>query len=101
MEPMRWNNADPNPGARPQTSVFRGDKGLDVANQTRASGGGRKMFLTSPYIEQAIALRMQIRPPPLPRIWRKNGSASSCPRASRAVLPHGVDFRARVSPTHR
>src|SRR6266700_5003493 len=56
MEPMRWNNADPNPGARPQTSVFRGDKGLDVANQNRASGGGRKMFLTSPYIDQAIAL---------------------------------------------
>src|SRR6266699_3447384 len=52
MEPMRWNNADPNPGARPQTSVFRGDKGLDVANQNRASGGGRKMFLTSPYIDQ-------------------------------------------------
>src|SRR6266566_4887972 len=56
MEPMRWNNADPNPGARPQTSVFRGDKGLDVANQNRASGGGRKMFLTSPYIDQALAL---------------------------------------------
>src|SRR6266478_3358793 len=55
MEPMRWNNADSNPGARPQTSVFRGDKGLDVANQNRASGGGRKMFLTSPYIDQAIA----------------------------------------------
>src|SRR2546428_3625469 len=53
MEPMRWNNADPNPGARPQTSVFRGDKGLDVANQNRASGGGRKMFLTCPYIDQA------------------------------------------------
>ena len=54
MEPMRWNNADPNPGARPQTSVFRGDKGLDVANQNRASGGGRKMFLTTPFIDQAF-----------------------------------------------
>src|SRR5437660_6315856 len=51
MEPMRWNNADSNPGARPQTSAFRGDKGLDVANQNRASGAGRKMFLTCPYIE--------------------------------------------------
>ena len=30
-------------------------RGLDVANQIRASGGGRKMFLTSPYIEQAIS----------------------------------------------
>jgi len=25
-------------------------RGLDGANDTRASGGGRKMFLTSPYI---------------------------------------------------
>ncbi len=31
--------------------VFSGDKGLDVANQNRASGGGRKMFLTSPLQE--------------------------------------------------
>src|ERR1019366_1269606 len=33
------------------TSVFYRDRRLDVANQTRASGGGRKMFLTSPYID--------------------------------------------------
>jgi hypothetical protein len=52
MEPPSWNNPDPNPGARPQTRAFRGDKGLDVANQNRASGGGRKMFLTCPYIDQ-------------------------------------------------
>jgi hypothetical protein len=38
------------PGARHHTSVFYGE-GLDVANQTRASGGGEKMFLTSPYID--------------------------------------------------
>src|ERR1017187_7159857 len=49
MQLLRWNN----PGARHHTSVFYGE-GLDVANQTRASGGGRKMFLTSPYIDQAI-----------------------------------------------
>ena len=30
-------------------------EGLDVANQTRGSGEGRKMFLTSPFIDQAIA----------------------------------------------
>jgi hypothetical protein len=30
--------------------------GLDAANHIRASGGGRKMFLTSPLIEQAITL---------------------------------------------
>ena len=31
------------------------DKGLDAANHDRASGGGRRMFLTSPLIELAIA----------------------------------------------
>ena len=31
------------------------DQGLDAANHHRASGGGRRMFLTSPLIEQAIA----------------------------------------------
>jgi len=29
-------------------------EGLDVANPTRVSGAGRKMFLTGPLIEQAI-----------------------------------------------
>jgi hypothetical protein len=37
-------------------------RGLDVANQTLASGAGRKMFLTCPLIDQAIALRIQVRP---------------------------------------
>src|SRR5580693_9509067 len=36
---------------RPASPMARG---LDGANYTRASGGRRKMFLTSPYIEQAI-----------------------------------------------
>lgn len=38
-------------------------RGLDIAKQTRASGGGRKMFLTSPYIEQAITLKPRSTPP--------------------------------------
>src|SRR5450631_575463 len=50
MQRLRWNN----PGARHQTSVFYGGEGLDVANQIPASGGGRKMLLTSPYIDQAF-----------------------------------------------
>ena len=57
MELTRWNNTDPNPGPRPQTSVFRGNKGLDVASKNRASGEARRMFLTSPYIDQALALK--------------------------------------------
>jgi hypothetical protein len=55
MELLRWNNADSNSGAQPQTSVFRSDKGLDVANKNRAYGEGRRMFLTSLLIEKAIA----------------------------------------------
>ena len=34
--------------------VIRQAQGLDAANRTRASGGRRRMFLTSPLIEQAI-----------------------------------------------
>src|SRR2546428_9652210 len=33
------------------------DKGLDAANHNRASGGGRRIFLTSPLIEQAWLLK--------------------------------------------
>jgi hypothetical protein len=35
-------------------------RGLEVANQTRASGGRRTMFLTSPFIDQAISLRTPV-----------------------------------------
>jgi hypothetical protein len=43
------------PRARHQTRVFYGDQGLDVAEKIRASGVGRKMFLTTPFIDQAFA----------------------------------------------
>jgi hypothetical protein len=42
------------PRARHQTRVFYGDQGLDVAEKIRASGVGRKMFLTTPFIDQAF-----------------------------------------------
>jgi hypothetical protein len=45
------------PKARHQTSVFQWREGLDGANHTRAPGGGKTMFLTSPFIDQAIALK--------------------------------------------
>src|SRR6266849_8058497 len=46
----------PNHRARHKTRAsLISDKGLDAANHNRASGGGRRMFLTSPLIEQAIA----------------------------------------------
>src|SRR5205823_6946850 len=39
------------------------------------------------------------RPCPPPRIWRKNGSTSACPSATRPTLPPRVAFRTRVSQT--
>jgi hypothetical protein len=33
-------------------------RGLEVANYNIAPCGGRKMFMTSPYIDQAIALKL-------------------------------------------
>ena len=35
-------------------------EGLDVANPTRVSGAGRKMFLTCPLIDQAITLKTPV-----------------------------------------
>src|ERR1035437_1273095 len=55
MQLLRWNN----PGARHQTSVFYGERGWISRTKTRASGGGRKMFLTSPYIDQAFTVRRE------------------------------------------
>src|SRR5436309_9690250 len=56
MQLLRWNNAEPTPGpdTRPASSMVQG---LDAAEKIRASGVGRKMFLTSPLIEQPIALK--------------------------------------------
>jgi hypothetical protein len=58
MEPLRWNEAKPKDHRtkHENQACLEADKGLDVANYSRASGGGRKMFLTSPLIDQAIAL---------------------------------------------
>src|ERR1700693_2366310 len=59
MEPLRWNEAKPKDHRtkHENQACLVADKGLDVANYSRASGGGRKMFLTSPLIDQAITLK--------------------------------------------
>src|ERR1035437_5364542 len=59
MEPLRWNEAKPKDHRtkHENQACLEADKGLDVANYSRASGGGRKMFLTSPLIDQAITLK--------------------------------------------
>src|ERR1700734_512166 len=60
MEPLRWNEAKPKDHRtkHENQACLVADKGLDVANYSRTSGGERKMFLTSPLIDlidQAIA----------------------------------------------
>jgi hypothetical protein len=52
MQLLRWNTSGHNATRAPLRSV-----GLDIANQTRSSGAGRKMFLTYPLIDQAITLK--------------------------------------------
>ena len=57
MEPLRWNEAKPKDHRtkHENQACLVADKGLDVANYSRASGEGRRMFLTSPLIDQAFA----------------------------------------------
>src|SRR6266480_6240360 len=59
MQLLRWNN----PGAGHQASLFHGERGWMSRNKTCASGGGRKMFLTSPFIDQAFALKTPVTNP--------------------------------------
>src|SRR2546422_10154611 len=40
--------------------LLRGERGWMSQIKTAAPGGGRKMFLTSPFIDQAISLRTRI-----------------------------------------
>src|SRR5216683_2766266 len=101
MKLLRWNNARPQgPQRKRQNREPRiADRGWKSRRVSPLPVEGEIFFLTFPFIDQAIALRMQIRPRPPLRIWRKNGSASACPRVSRAALPDGVAFRTGVSRT--
>src|SRR4029077_19274690 len=54
MQLLRWSKAKPETtGQDTRLERHSSDKGLDAANHNRASGGGRRMFLTSSLIEQA------------------------------------------------
>jgi hypothetical protein len=55
MQLLRWATQGRN--TTPASFMVRG---LDVANQTRAAGGGRKMFLTCPFIDQAVTLKFRL-----------------------------------------
>jgi hypothetical protein len=57
---LRWNNATPDVGpegkkAKPNAS--HSGQGLEIKETFSTSGRGRKMFLTSPLIDQAITLK--------------------------------------------
>jgi hypothetical protein len=56
MQLLRWNDVKLIQGTRHHTSVFHREKGLDVAGNLPLSGGRRSIFLTSPFIDQAITL---------------------------------------------
>jgi len=53
MNLLKWNNTNPTPRATHQTNAFRG-RGLDVAENIRASGRGRKMFLDIPFYRTGV-----------------------------------------------
>src|SRR4029077_9244374 len=62
MQLLRWSNAKPETtGQDTRLERHSSDKGLDAANHNRASGGGRRMFLTSSLIEQAIGYPLRLR----------------------------------------
>src|SRR5882724_9237121 len=61
MQLLRWSKAKPQTtgqGTRLERHSYL-NKGLDAANHNRASGGGRRMFLTSLLIEQSISLTIR------------------------------------------
>jgi hypothetical protein len=58
MQLLRWSKAKPQTTGQ-DTRLERHSyqtRGLDAANHNRASGGARRMFLTSPLIEQPFTL---------------------------------------------
>jgi hypothetical protein len=60
MQLLRWNKSktkNHRAGHKTRASLIS-DKGLEAANHNRASGARRRMFLTSPLIEQAVTLKI-------------------------------------------
>src|SRR4029077_19142036 len=75
MQLLRWSKAKPETtGQDTRLERHSSDKGLDAANNNRASGGGRRMFLTSSLIEQAWLL--------------KNSHSRSSQKFHRARMPY-------------
>src|ERR1043166_4839643 len=54
MQLLRWSKSKTHRARHKTRASLLSDTGLDAANHNRASGGGRRMFLTSPLIELAI-----------------------------------------------
>jgi hypothetical protein len=62
LQLLRWKQSKTrNLGARHKIRAsLISDKGLDAANHNRASGAGRRMFLTSPLIEQGLTVKFRL-----------------------------------------
>src|SRR6266516_4357109 len=76
--------------------LLRGERGWMSQIKTAAPGGGRKMFLTSPFIDQAISLRT--------RSMSASGDVSPTIlslRSEAPVLLSGIIFKARPSVFHK
>jgi hypothetical protein len=86
MHLLRWINPRHN---TPRASSIA--NGLDVANQTRASGAGRKIFLTCPLIDQAIT-RFELQSGFLSE-WRYFNSQRANMPTKRDALLHLSTFR--------
>jgi hypothetical protein len=56
MQLLRWNNANQSKGHDTTQASPNREKGLDVAGNLPPSGRRRSIFLTSPFIDQAISL---------------------------------------------
>jgi hypothetical protein len=74
MQPLRCGQSKTrNHRARHKTRAsLLSDKGLDAANHNRASGGGRRMFLTSPLQKLFQALISATWSPSLAALFRSN-----------------------------
>jgi hypothetical protein len=60
---LRWNNVRPDlgpQGKKAKPNASHSGQGLEIKETFSTSGRGRKMFLTSPLIDQALALRAPV-----------------------------------------
>src|SRR6266581_4258474 len=76
---LGWNNARPDArpeGEKTKPNTSHSGQGLEIKETFSTSGRGRKMFLTSPLIDQALSLRRKSRITHLESIGLRNALSS-------------------------